>query len=78
MKEKLLQFYKGNAGKCNGVIVGLVIGILLLTLGFWGTLLLALCVGIGLWLGGRKDRGQPIGQLLLHARNWLVGGRHRQ
>lgn len=40
-----------------GALLGLIAAILLLTLGFWRTLLIVLCVGTGWFLGGHQTRG---------------------
>lgn len=55
MLEQLKAFLRKYAGRLTGAGIGLVIAILFLTLGFWGTLLIAICVGIGFFLGMFRD-----------------------
>ena len=44
-----------NKGLFIGMCIGLAVAILFLTIGFWATLLIAVCVGIGAFLGARQD-----------------------
>ena len=44
-----------NKGLFTGMCIGLAVAILFLTIGFWATLLIAVCVGIGAFLGARQD-----------------------
>ncbi|MEG0381620.1 MAG: DUF2273 domain-containing protein [Christensenella sp.] len=66
MKEKFFEWYDENRGLFWGIIVGLAIAILFLTIGFWATFLIGLCVGIGAFLGSRPDVRALI-------RDWFVG-----
>ncbi len=47
MKEKFFEWYSENSGLFWGIVIGLLVAILFLTIGFWATLLIALCVGVG-------------------------------
>jgi uncharacterized membrane protein len=51
--DKLLQFYNSHRGGANGAIVGLVIACAILIIGFFNTLFIAICVGIGYYIGKR-------------------------
>ncbi|MFP4198577.1 MAG: DUF2273 domain-containing protein [Halanaerobium sp.] len=53
LKEDLSQFIYLNRKKIAGALVGLIIGILILTIGFFKTLLLCLTTLIGCYLGSR-------------------------
>ncbi len=53
IKEELSQFIYLNRKKIIGALIGLIIGILFLTVGFFKTLLLCLTTLIGYYLGGR-------------------------
>ena len=64
MREKFIEYYNENRGKCLGVAAGLVVGILLLVIGFWPTFLLALCVGAGIYFGTRHDKGKSFKVLM--------------
>ncbi|MGI6152410.1 MAG: DUF2273 domain-containing protein [Christensenellaceae bacterium] len=55
MKEKLLNWITENRGLFWGIVIGLAVAILFLTIGFFPTLLIALCVGVGAFLGSRPD-----------------------
>jgi len=45
--NEFLEFCKNNIRIIIGAVCGLLAGILLLTLGFFGTLLIAFCIFIG-------------------------------
>lgn len=52
-REKILNFYGSHRGGINGAAVGLVIAVTILLLGFFRTLFIAICVGIGYYIGKR-------------------------
>jgi len=52
-KEELSQFIYINRRKVIGALIGLIIGILILTIGFFKTLLLFLTTLVGYYLGMR-------------------------
>lgn len=60
MKDKFFNWYCDNKGLCWGLTIGLAIAILFLTIGFWRTLLIAVCMGIGAFLGQRPDVRETI------------------
>ncbi|MFZ3132259.1 MAG: DUF2273 domain-containing protein [Desulfosporosinus sp.] len=49
-----------HPGKLIGTSIGLVLGLLMVTLGFWRTLLLALFAILGFVLGKRQDEYKTI------------------
>ncbi|MEZ0535752.1 DUF2273 domain-containing protein [Caldicellulosiruptoraceae bacterium PP1] len=51
--NEFLNIIKENLGKIAGAIVGLIVGIFFLTIGFIKTIFLLLCVFIGIFIGGR-------------------------
>ena len=53
--EAFSAWYASNRGLFWGVVIGLAIAILFLAIGFWATLLIIICVGIGALLGTRPD-----------------------
>jgi uncharacterized membrane protein len=55
-QEWITAFFSGCKGRTIGILSGLLLGILILTLGFWKSVLLALCIGLGYWLGSFHDR----------------------
>ena len=66
MKEKFFEWYSENSGLFWGIVIGLLVAILFLTIGFWATLLITLCVGVGAFLGARPD-------IRLMIREWFMG-----
>jgi uncharacterized membrane protein len=49
-----LKFFKAHKGVIIGISLGLLVGILLLTIGFFATLLIAICAGIGAFFGSNN------------------------
>ncbi len=54
--ENWLNFIKLHKGKIVGILVGFIFGILVLSIGFWQTLFLSLCIYVGYWVGGMTDK----------------------
>lgn len=65
MKEKFFDWYDANKGLFWGILIGLIIAVLFLTIGFWRTLLIVVCVGIGAFLGSRPDIRESISDFFL-------------
>ncbi|MEG0252102.1 MAG: DUF2273 domain-containing protein [Christensenellaceae bacterium] len=59
--DKFFEWVKENKGLFFGIVIGLCIAILFLTIGFWQTLLIAICVGIGAFLGLHPEVRHAIG-----------------
>jgi uncharacterized membrane protein len=55
-KEKLIELYNKNKGAYIGAGIGLVTAVVLLILGILQTLFIALCIGIGYYIGNRLSR----------------------
>ncbi len=53
--QQLLDWITNNKGTFLGIVIGLVVAILFLTIGFWQTVLIAICVGIGAFLGANPN-----------------------
>ncbi|HHW48577.1 MAG TPA: DUF2273 domain-containing protein [Clostridiaceae bacterium] len=49
--ESITQFYKSHRGGINGALTGLVIAVAILLFGFFRILFVAICVGIGYYVG---------------------------
>ena len=49
--ETLKNWIRENKGLVTGICVGITIAVLFLTIGFWATLLIAVCVGVGAFFG---------------------------
>ena len=47
------EFVKAHKGAITGGCVGLVIGALIISIGFFSTLFLGICAGIGAFLGSQ-------------------------
>ncbi|MDQ7095791.1 DUF2273 domain-containing protein [Desulfosporosinus sp. PR] len=62
--EKLSRFVtwalEYHPGKFIGTLIGLIVGLLMVTLGFWRTMVLAIFVLLGFVLGKRQDDHQDI------------------
>lgn len=54
--DRLTEFYKEHKWAVILVACGLVLAVLLMTIGFWRTILLLVLVGIALLLGVLLDR----------------------
>lgn len=59
-KPEILRFIRLNFFKILGGVLGLVLAILFLTLGFWRTILILILVGGGIAAGSFLDRGQRL------------------
>lgn len=58
------QFMRRYSKTILGVIIGLIVGILFLSIGFFETLLLAILMGIGFLVGGFFDRNPLVMKFL--------------
>lgn len=56
VREWIETCFTTYKGRTIGIVSGLIFGILILSLGFWRGVFLALCAGIGYWLGSFRDR----------------------
>jgi uncharacterized membrane protein len=52
-KETILNFYSSHRGEINGAITGIVIAVTVLAIGVFRTLFIAICAGIGYYIGKR-------------------------
>lgn len=60
-----------NKGLFMGLCIGLATAILFLTIGFWQTVLIGVCTGIGGWLGSHPETRTAIGNFV---KSWFHGG----
>lgn len=51
--QSFIEFYNSHRGGINGAIVGLVIAVAFLVLGFFKMLFIGICIGIGYYIGKR-------------------------
>lgn len=65
IKEEYLKYISNNPKKVIGALIGLLIGILILTIGFLKTILLALTTFLGFYIGSRYNIEEDIKDLLI-------------
>lgn len=64
MKEKFIHFYRGHKAGVWGAGAGLLIGVIILGLGFWKTVFLVFCALLGFVFGKIYVSDTPLGQSL--------------
>ena len=52
------KMYREHRGTTVGMMAGLLLGAMVLLCGFFNTLFLVVCVGVGLYVGRKLDRGE--------------------
>ena len=67
--KSVLSFIKEHKGAVFGVSLGLLIAILLLTIGFFPTLLIAICVTLGFFIGSSKKFRDAIKAFFVSLKN---------
>jgi uncharacterized membrane protein len=65
IKEEYLKYISENPKKVIGALIGLLIGILFLTIGFLKTIILALTTFLGYYLGSRYHLEEDMKDLLM-------------
>lgn len=56
MLDRLITLlWQEHRGKSVGVILGLTASILFVTMGFWRTIFIVICLAVGYWIGKRVD-----------------------
>lgn len=63
-RNLLEELWQHHSGKIVGVTVGLVLGLLIITFGFFRTLFILLCVIAGYVVGKRIDEKEDIMDIL--------------
>lgn len=58
------QFVADHWGKILGGALGLVVGLCILIFGFWRSVLLFLCIAVGVYLGRLLDRHEGLQGIL--------------
>ena len=64
MFRELMEIVRANKGKVFGGIIGFIIAILVLTIGFFKTLFIVLCTSLGIFLGSEDNRKVRLRQLI--------------
>lgn len=59
-----LEFIKAHRGLIIGIGLGFFIGVLILAIGFFSTLFLAICVGIGAFFGTKNKLRKKLFEIL--------------
>lgn len=59
-----ISFIKKHKGLIMGIGLGLLVGILILAIGFFSTLFLGICVGIGAFFGTRNKFRKKLFEIL--------------
>ncbi|MGL4370431.1 MAG: DUF2273 domain-containing protein [Spirochaetota bacterium] len=58
--QKAAEWVNANPGKTVGASSGFILGILILTVGFWKTLIVLILILVGFVIGKLKDDNVPI------------------
>ncbi|WP_223375855.1 DUF2273 domain-containing protein [Schnuerera sp. xch1] len=61
---KLSEYIKTNRGKSIGIILGFLIAILILLIGFLKTIFIMLCVCVGYYIGDKIDNNENLKDVL--------------
>lgn len=48
--------WQEDRGQCLGLLAGIVLALMILLIGFWRTVFIVLCGGVGLYIGRKADR----------------------
>lgn len=59
-----LHVLDNHPGKVFGVLAGFILGMIVVLLGFWRTLVVALFIAVGFFIGKRHDEHRDFGELL--------------
>ena len=62
MKDKFNNFYRGHKSGVWGALIGLIIGLLFIIVGFWKTMFLALFIVLGFLIGKIYVSDTPLGE----------------
>lgn len=63
-KSILLDLWENHRARMIGLIIGLIVGILFLTLGFFKTVFLLFCIGLGFFIGDKIDNQEDLFKLI--------------
>ncbi len=62
--KDFFEFIKAKKGLLIGTVVGLLVGVLILSIGFFSTLFIAFCMGLGAFLGTRNRFRKKLFEIL--------------
>ncbi|MCX7885205.1 MAG: DUF2273 domain-containing protein [Caloramator sp.] len=63
-KETFLNIFHNNEGKFIGTVIGLIIAIFVLSIGFFKTLFIAICAFMGYYIGKKIDNKESIVEII--------------
>lgn len=61
-----LEYYKTHSGRVKGALIGLIIAIGILTLGFLKTIFIAICVFLGYYIGKQYEMDKNFWRKILN------------
>lgn len=64
-KERVLQFYNSHRGAINGALTGFFAATFILIVGLFRMLFIAMCVGVGYYIGKRLSEDKDYVKNLL-------------
>lgn len=63
-KSILMDLWENHRGRTIGLLIGLIVGILFITLGFFKTIFLMICIGLGFFIGDKVDNQEDLFRLI--------------
>ncbi len=63
-RTSFIEFIKTHRGIIMGIALGFLVGVLILAIGFFKTLFLAICVGIGAFFGTKNKLRKRLFEIL--------------
>ncbi len=64
MLEQIIAGIIKNRGKVVGLLAGLAFGIMVIKVGFWQTLFVTICLGLGYVIGKRIDDNESLQEVI--------------
>lgn len=61
----ILKYIKSNRGKSIGIVLGFLVALLVLIIGFFKTFFIAICIVAGYTIGKKIDEGENIKELII-------------
>ncbi|HHV26218.1 DUF2273 domain-containing protein [Anaerosalibacter bizertensis] len=62
--SRFIQLLDNNKGRTIGAIIGFIVSILILTIGFFKTLFIVICTGLGYFFGKKSDNQEDLKEFL--------------
>jgi uncharacterized membrane protein len=63
-REKIIEILERHQGKIIGSLIGFLVSVVMLTIGFFKTLFITICIIIGYYFGKKIDNRESIAELL--------------